>query len=48
MANNQEIGVHTIYWDGRDQMDQEVSSGLYFVMLRAGEFLVTNKALFLK
>lgn len=48
VMNDQETGVHTAIWNGRDDVGQEVSSGLYFIRFKAGEFVQTKKALFLK
>ena len=36
------------YWDGRDQVGQAVSSGMYFFTLQAGGFQATRRMLILK
>jgi len=36
------------YWDGKNQLGQSVSSGLYFYTLRAGDFLSTRRMVILK
>ena len=36
------------YWDGRNQLGEPVTSGLYFYTLTAGEFSATRKMLILK
>jgi parallel beta-helix repeat protein len=36
------------YWDGRDQTDQSVSSGMYFYTLNAGSFHAVRRMLILK
>ena len=36
------------YWDGRDQVGETVSSGVYFYTLRAGPFQATRRMLILK
>ena len=36
------------YWDGRNQVGESVSSGLYTVTLEAGEFTVTRRMLVVK
>ena len=36
------------YWSGRDENREQVSSGLYFYQLRAGEFSATKRMVILK
>ena len=36
------------YWDGKDQIGERVSSGLYFYTLDAAPFQATRKMLILK
>ena len=36
------------YWNGKDQLGQSVSSGLYFYMLKAGDFAATRRMVILK
>ena len=36
------------YWNGKDQLGQSVSSGLYFYMLKAGSFVATRRMVILK
>jgi len=36
------------YWDGRNNIGERVSSGLYFYILKAGDFSATRKMLILK
>ena len=36
------------YWDGKDQTGEPVSSGLYFYMLKAGDFQATKRMLIVK
>ena len=37
-----------IYWDGRNQLGESVSSGLYFYTLTAGDFTATRRLVILK
>ena len=37
-----------VYWDGRNEVDERVASGLYFYTLSAGEFTATRKMIILK
>lgn len=41
-------GIYTTYWDGRDELGQYVSSGLYFYTMTAGEFRETQKMILMK
>ncbi len=43
-----ELVEGSITWDGTDQNNQPVSSGIYFYKLKAGEFSQTRKMLMLK
>jgi protocatechuate 3,4-dioxygenase beta subunit len=36
------------YWDGRNEAGEQVSSGLYFYTIKAGEYTATRKMLMLK
>jgi hypothetical protein len=36
------------YWNGRDENGEQVSSGLYFYQMRAGEFAATKRMVILK
>lgn len=41
-------GRHSVLWDGRDNHDKPVSSGLYFYMLKAGTFSSVKKMILIK
>lgn len=50
---HQAAGVYTsrsraIYWDGRNAFGEKVASGVYFYMLKAGDFTATRKMLIRK
>jgi|GEM_PF-1286258 len=40
--------VYTVTWDGRDDRGQQVSSGIYFCLLRCGEFGQTKKMVLMR
>ena len=44
----QEAGIYEIEWDGEDAEGKPMPSGVYFIKLKAGEFLETKKALLLR
>jgi hypothetical protein len=41
-------GSHSIYWDGRDDYDNDVPSGIYFYQLKSGDQVISKKMLYLK
>lgn len=41
-------GRHSITWDGRDSQGLQAGSGIYFYLLRAGEFKGTRKMVLMK
>ncbi|UCE18070.1 MAG: T9SS type A sorting domain-containing protein [Gemmatimonadota bacterium] len=45
---SQEAGSYTVTWDGRDESGVEVTSGVYFCTIEAGNFTATKKMLLLK
>ena len=45
---NQPAGQHNWVWDGRDRSGNPVSSGIYFVVLKAGNVVDHRKAVLLK
>ena len=42
-----QAGYHTVHWDGRNEIGQKVSAGLYFYHMRAGKFIKTQKMMLL-
>ena len=43
-----EAGHYTVTWSGRDEFGTEVTTGVYFYTLKAGEFTETKRMLLLK
>jgi hypothetical protein len=41
-------GLHSITWDGKDNNGKEVTTGIYFYQLRAGNFTESKKVLLIK
>jgi hypothetical protein len=48
LEGGQAAGRRRVVWDGRNEKGQEVSSGIYFYRIEAGEFVQTRKMLLLK
>jgi len=46
--NHSEAGQYKYVWNGKDEGDFPLSSGIYFITFRAGGFQRTQKALMLK
>jgi flagellar hook assembly protein FlgD len=44
----QNAGYYQIPWDGRDDENNQVTSGIYIYQLNAGEFIQMKKMLMLK
>jgi FlgD Ig-like domain len=47
-SGTEDIGTHSITWDGRDNAGTTVGSGVYFYRLNAGKFSATKKMVMLK
>ncbi|MCK4701310.1 MAG: T9SS type A sorting domain-containing protein, partial [Bacteroidales bacterium] len=41
-------GIRTIYWDGTDESGRSVPPGIYFVCVKAGNYVKTNKIVLTK
>ncbi|HVP35755.1 MAG TPA: FlgD immunoglobulin-like domain containing protein, partial [Terriglobales bacterium] len=48
LNENKSPGAYQIIWDGKDQTGNEVSSGIYFYQLKAGNYKETKKLTLLK
>ncbi len=46
--SSQPVGVHRVQWSGEDADGKEVSSGIYFYRIEAGEFIDSKKMILLK
>lgn len=47
-SETQNIGSHTIQWNGTDQQGNPVPAGIYFYQLQAGDFVQTKKMVLMK
>ncbi|MCD4828129.1 MAG: T9SS type A sorting domain-containing protein [Candidatus Cloacimonetes bacterium] len=43
-----EAGTHSVVWDGKNTSGEPVASGVYFVRLTAGDYVITHKMALLK
>jgi flagellar hook assembly protein FlgD len=46
--SSQQAGWHKVIWNGTNQYDQQISTGVYIYSLRAGDFVDTKKMVFMK
>ncbi|MBO8183875.1 MAG: T9SS type A sorting domain-containing protein, partial [Archaeoglobus sp.] len=45
---NQSPGYHRVIWNGRNQSNCPVSSGLYIYRIKAGNFIASKKMLLIR
>ncbi len=48
IADNYEVGVHSAIWNGNDNSNNPVSSGIYLYKLETGNYQATKKMILLK
>ena len=41
-------GYYSVIWNGRDEFGREVSSGIYFYRIQAGNYIETKQCIMLK
>jgi hypothetical protein len=47
-AANQKAGAYNVVWNGKDQFGNQVSSGIYFYRIQAGDFIQAKKMVLMK
>jgi hypothetical protein len=47
-ASNQKAGAYNVVWNGKDQFGNQVSSGIYFYRIQAGNFIQAKKMVLMK
>ncbi|MEA2062136.1 MAG: FlgD immunoglobulin-like domain containing protein, partial [Gemmatimonadota bacterium] len=48
VADAYDSGTYNVFWDGTDNAGNNVSSGVYFYRMQAGDFFQTRKMVLLK
>lgn len=48
VTGNKSTGSYSVTWDGRDEKNHPVSSGMYICRLKAGNYINTRKLLYIK
>ena len=47
-AGEMSAGRHSVIWDAKDERGQQVASGVYLYVLKAGEFTLQRKLMLMK
>ncbi|MFX0197867.1 MAG: FlgD immunoglobulin-like domain containing protein, partial [Candidatus Hodarchaeota archaeon] len=42
-----QAGQHKMLWNGKDEQNRQVTSGVYFYQMKAGDFQMTRKMILL-
>jgi Peptidase family C25/Propeptide_C25/FlgD Ig-like domain len=48
VTNSMDAGLHQIVWEGLDDAGKQISSGIYFYKMKAGEYNATRKMIMMK
>ena len=48
IQKNKNNGIHEVVWNGRDNHNKSVSSGVYYYQIKAGKFFDRKKMILLK
>ncbi len=48
VSGKMEAGTHSIVWEGKDQYDHQVGSGVYFYKMKTGRYVSVKKMLLIK
>jgi flagellar hook assembly protein FlgD len=48
LNESKNVGEHLVHWNGTDEQNKSVSSGVYFYKMKAGKFVQTKKMILMK
>jgi flagellar hook assembly protein FlgD len=48
VSQNHQAGYYSTVWDATNDTGQKVGSGMYFYLMKAGEYRAVNKMILLK
>ena len=48
LSQNLKAGIHNVFWNGKDNDNQTVSSGIYLYQIKTKDFILSGKALLIK